>query len=501
MLSYIAVSFVVSRWRFHILWTAAVPIALVALLLMALYIATVEHLEAKARADGHRRIKALLNLKRRRRAFVASMSIATAVTGLTQQATSPRRRRSWFSFVGDTATLALSALSWQGEDASEDNTDDPTSSTQSEGSPRSNSPGREGNAGDFRESVTMNEHVSRGPHSNTDSPASDESSSTMEALGSLSESIDAYAWRAWGAKFERNKDKASLLRKVAVSMHPFLEDASPLSVFSADHRSTFWRRIANCFPGCIAFVISSLDETDRRTMFGVLVKLEWFLRAKDMVGDYAFEALIEETARPTMLYSLLAASQGDDSLSNFLASCIEARRAEGTSSETDAEAFKEAGNILLAAMNVTRRGRSSARVMPTDAVKVRETDHRNRTIYDTERGALDHLQQMRDCYRKMKDRDESNKEQCAVSVATFGGNEEDNCEATHVDAKPDIVKATHGSNKGDEHEGVGSDAITDAITCMTSTIVEPLPPGEVTAREQEETDSGSRGITQRQTPP
>lgn len=464
MLSYVAISFIVSRWRYHDLWTGVVPVILLSLLLLALYVATVEHLEAEARADGRRRMKAMLNMAQRRNGFVTSVSlharksISRAVSGLQERRRSATRRRSWFGLMGESAAVVVTALGL-GEDAGGDNAEGTTSPTQSAGSPNSYSQVTEGRIGEVRHSVIMNENLPQAAQSDTDS--NNENALTANELKSLSGSIDAYAWKAWGVQYQKDQEKASLLHKVAASMHPFLEDASPLSSFSADHRSTFWRRIAHTFPGCIAFVIG-LNENERRNMFGVLAKLEWYLRAKRIVGDHAIEALIEESARSTMLYSLLAASPGDKSLSDFIKSCLSAQR--GDKSDDDAGIITD--RVFQAALIPTRR-RNVNRVVPADALKVSETDHRNLTIYTTEREAIDHLEKRLRCHQ-------------------HGNDVEGKGEMPRVDASCEAVYAAHDGNEEEETEGVGSNAIT-------STITELLPQegvsDEAADREREDTDS------------
>ena len=88
-------------------------------------------------------------------------------------------------------------------------------------------------------------------------------------------------------------------------MHAALETSSPLSPFSADHKSLFWRSLARSYAGIISFAANCLEDTERFHFFACLVKLERFL-ANAEPWERVLDDVIQESSRSSVLYSLLS---------------------------------------------------------------------------------------------------------------------------------------------------------------------------------------------------
>uniref|UniRef100_A0A7S3K7B8 Uncharacterized protein n=1 Tax=Aureoumbra lagunensis TaxID=44058 RepID=A0A7S3K7B8_9STRA len=149
-----------------------------------------------------------------------------------------------------------------------------------------------------------------------------------QPLDLLTTTFQPSCLRAW-SKAKETQDTVDSIRKVANRMEMILHDASPLSPYSADSKSIYWRSLARNYPGIISFCCN-LDNTERTLFFSLLVKLHRFQDQTEL-HERALDDVIEESRRSHILYSLLSTPEADDSLINVLESLLTAKKQAGLS--------------------------------------------------------------------------------------------------------------------------------------------------------------------------
>jgi len=110
---------------------------------------------------------------------------------------------------------------------------------------------------------------------------------------------------------ERKAEDDDVLRCVALGLEANIQDASPLSQYSALFKASFWRSLARNYPGIISFAANRLALHERKIVFAVLVKLERFLE-NSAPHERALDYVVEEHARSALLYSLMSAQNHRD---------------------------------------------------------------------------------------------------------------------------------------------------------------------------------------------
>ncbi|KAJ8604445.1 hypothetical protein CTAYLR_000904 [Chrysophaeum taylorii] len=148
----------------------------------------------------------------------------------------------------------------------------------------------------------------------------------IRALDGLSRAVEPCCMWAWcndlSSQSEENKE---LVRHVARASETILHASSPLSQYSADHKAEFWRSLTENYRGIVGFAANTLTYSERVVVFGVLVKLQRFL-ANITLDELAMDDIVAESNRSSVLYCLMSAQAGDDSLAVFLRDALDAKR-------------------------------------------------------------------------------------------------------------------------------------------------------------------------------
>jgi len=110
---------------------------------------------------------------------------------------------------------------------------------------------------------------------------------------------------------DRRAEDDEVLRSVALALEANIQEASPLSQYSANFKASFWRSLARNYPGIISFAANRLDLHERKIVFAVLVKLERFLE-RSAPHERALDYAVDEHARSALLYSLMSAQTHRD---------------------------------------------------------------------------------------------------------------------------------------------------------------------------------------------
>ena len=137
---------------------------------------------------------------------------------------------------------------------------------------------------------------------------SEDTAAAIDAAMEISNSFAPPAWRAW---VDARRESASAIRDmsgVAASCQYILSDVSCTSVYSTDHRSTFWNSISQNFPGIIDFV-TTLAPTERTIFFGIMCRLQKYVEAaarRENAAKRRMYDLVSVEDRPSMLYYLCA---------------------------------------------------------------------------------------------------------------------------------------------------------------------------------------------------
>ncbi|KAH8056842.1 hypothetical protein JL722_7057 [Aureococcus anophagefferens] len=97
---------------------------------------------------------------------------------------------------------------------------------------------------------------------------------------------------------------------LAEHMCHVVDDASPTSVYSGDHRATFWREFAQSFGGAIDFVVHFLTTVERQVFFSVLTRLQEHTCIANKASRSLHYAVAEED-RSSVLYYLLCTNPKD----------------------------------------------------------------------------------------------------------------------------------------------------------------------------------------------
>lgn len=108
-------------------------------------------------------------------------------------------------------------------------------------------------------------------------------------------------------------DKLWTVESVASDLNTFVRNASPVSCYSKDDRSKFWRALAEAIPGIIDFVALGLSENRRKVFYAVLVDLQRHTVASRCHAVFKSPTLLDDMVsaddRGSVLYGLCASSE------------------------------------------------------------------------------------------------------------------------------------------------------------------------------------------------
>lgn len=103
------------------------------------------------------------------------------------------------------------------------------------------------------------------------------------------------------------------VESVASDLNVFVRNASPVSCYSKDDRSKFWRSLAESIPGIIDFVALELTENRRKVFYAVLVDLQRHTVASRRQALFQSPSLLDDMVSPddrgSVLYGLCAANE------------------------------------------------------------------------------------------------------------------------------------------------------------------------------------------------
>ncbi|KAJ8604447.1 hypothetical protein CTAYLR_000906 [Chrysophaeum taylorii] len=156
-----------------------------------------------------------------------------------------------------------------------------------------------------------------------------ELAATARAVKNLTRVVEPCCMMAWcNNPGSQTDDKKDFVQRVARSTETLISASSPLSQYSADRKAAFWRSLTENYRGIVGFVANTLTYNERVFVFGVLVKLQRFL-GNLTLDELALDDSIAESHRASVLYCILSAPAGDDSLTQFLRDALQALKQRG----------------------------------------------------------------------------------------------------------------------------------------------------------------------------
>ncbi|KAJ8605340.1 hypothetical protein CTAYLR_002398 [Chrysophaeum taylorii] len=404
VLLYTGISVIVGkRSSFDRTWTAVVIIELTALLFCSIQIAKAERNESTARGKGQRAIRARLKLKRRAMGFSFTTSIGHLVAKWHLPPPSGSSARTHV-----VAAAAAAAASGDGESTPPKSPSSPSSSR------GPNSPTRcrlldgealiNNNSNDVSKDPLVDQmsfnDSSAGLSILRRGKADDPAKSMSDALSQLARSVDADTWAALSDE-DLDVDQCNLIRGVVRSLKSVVDDASPLSVFSADHKSRFWRSLAETFPGIIAFAADVLSHDERFNMFGILVKLQNFLASKRSTTPWLADDVIEGPMRSSILYSLLCeASQEDRSIARFLELLVLCSKKKAVGRQSGLLAPVYVGRRMLGSVFSARASDKRVRPLTTTTTTTKKTTTSSNSEEEEEEEAMSEARREQRMVRK-----------------------------------------------------------------------------------------------------
>ncbi|KAH8070117.1 hypothetical protein JL721_5341 [Aureococcus anophagefferens] len=132
----------------------------------------------------------------------------------------------------------------------------------------------------------------------------------LVAAGELAATLHPWALGQYLTDPHRSPSDIDDFFDLAEHMCHVVDDASPTSVYSGDHRATFWREFAQSFGGAIDFVVHFLTTVERQVFFSVLTRLQEHTCIANKASRSLHYAVAEED-RSSVLYYLLCTNPKD----------------------------------------------------------------------------------------------------------------------------------------------------------------------------------------------